>query len=553
MVKKKSFSGTEIDPVKIEHTRDGNNRVVIPINDVLPEQKAISFPEKDNATDVRGFDFAPWYGKGIDEITYVLQRQIERLLETGDGDRSIATIVGYCRGGLNSFLDYLALLSKSHGIQIGVNDIDRSVIDGLLLHLNDGVAARSSQKKRYDSVKAVLKLLSARGVLTLQTSGDDATFPKSPFGRYSKSGKGQRPLSVPHRKAFTAAVKTAVMPLFREDSELTGELLAFALLIVALHAGRNTTPLLTMGTDCLRPHPKPGLQFLVVYKRRGHRTSKVPVRKSRTMEETPTIYPTVVRLINRVIELTAPLRSEVRDHLKGRLWIYRRQDRGSQEVTALTPSMLTYAISKLIKRYDLRDDDGKPLRMNVSRLRKTFINRIYDILEGDAIATAAAADNTPQVTGTHYLRPSDHAARNWRFMGLALTEELLTATLGATEKTPLGRCTDNKSGQFAPKKGNAVCMNFLDCVRCRNYVITADDLYRLFSFYFRLYSERAKMGQLKWEKDFRHIIRIIDRDIITVGLREKIFKKADVDVARERARIDPHPFWKNTNIFEETE
>jgi len=136
-------------------------------------------------------------------------------------------------------------------------------------------------------------------------------------------------------------------------------------------------------------------------------------------------------------------------------------------------------------------------------------------------------------------------------MGLALTSELLTATLGATEKTPAGRCTDNKNGQFAPKKEDAVCMNFLDCLRCRNYVVTADDLYRLFSFYFRLYAERNRIGKSKWEKNFRHIIRIIDRDVIEAGLRRKVFKKKEVDIAREHARVDPHPFWKNTSIFED--
>jgi hypothetical protein len=92
-------------------------------------------------------------------------------------------------------------------------------------------------------------------------------------------------------------------------------------------------------------------------------------------------------------------------------------------------------------------------------------------------------------------------------------------------------------------------MNFLDCLRCRNYVVTADDLYRLFSFYFRLYAERRRMSIRKWEKSYRHIIRIIDRDVIAAGLQRKVFKRNEVDEARTRAEVDPHPFWKNTTIF----
>jgi len=549
MAKRKSFPNVDRQLSQIEYTRDSTNRIVIPIATAPPSVTNVAFPEAENATDVRGFDFGPWYGKGIDEIVYLCQRQVERFLETHDGDRSIATIVGYCRGGLNAFLDYLSLQSSAYKQPITIADVDRSVIDGFLSFLNDGEAATSSQKKRYDSVKAVLLALAKRGMFTVQTSGDHATFPRNPFGRYSRSGKGERPLSLVERKAFTAAVKTAVMPLLQEDAELTGELLTFALLVVALHTGRNTTPLLTLTTNCLRAHPKKGHRFLVLYKRRGHRTAKVPVRKPKMDEATPSVYPTVARLIERIVELTAPLRSNVREHLSDRLWIYRSQSTNAGRVTALNSSSIASATRKLVEKYNLVDNDGAPLRINVSRLRKTFINRINDILDGDVRATAEAAGNTPHVTGTHYLQPGDDAAKNWRFMGLALTEELLSATLGATEKTPTGRCTDNKHGQFAPKKNDAVCMSFLDCVRCRNYVVTADDLYRLFSFYFRIYAERSRMSIRKWNRSYRHIIRIIDRDVVAAGVQRKIFKSREIDEARQRARTNPHPFWKNTSIF----
>ena len=549
MVTRKSFPDVEKTLSSIEFARDAKKRTAIPLIAAPPAKTKIDFPEAGNATDVRGFDFGPYYGKGIDEIAYLCQRQVERFLETHDGDRSIATIVGYCRGGLNAFLDYLVLQSSAYRRHIRAADIDRALIDGFLAFLNDGEAAISSQKKRYNSVKAVLLALAKRGAFLLTASGDQATFPRNPFGRGSLAGKGERPLSLAERKAFTAAVKTAVMPLLQDGADLTGELLAFALLVVALHTGRNTTPLLTLTTDCLRAHPKKGHRFLVVYKRRGHRTAKVPVRKPNTMEAAPSVYPTVVRLIERVIELTAPFRSTARAHLSDRLWIYRSQTINAGQVTALNASSIAFAAKKLVLQYKLVDNDGAPLRINVSRLRKTFINRINDILDGDIKGTAEAAGNSPRVTGTHYLRPGTDAARNWRFMGLTLTTELLTATLGATEKTPAGRCTDSKHGQFAPKMDNAVCMNFLDCVRCRNYVVTADDLYRLFSFYFRIYAERSRMSIPKWNKSYRHIIRIIDRDVVAAGLERKVFKAKEIEEASQRARVDPHPFWKNTSIF----
>ncbi|MDM0007491.1 hypothetical protein QTI51_22875 [Variovorax sp. J22G73] len=207
------------------------------------------------------------------------------------------------------------------------------------------------------------------------------------------------------------------------------------------------------------------------------------------------------------------------------------------------------AIRKLVERFDLKDSDGKPLLVNVSRLRKTFINRVYEILDGDLIGTAAAAGNTVHVTGVSYLRPGESAASNWRFLGLALTQELLTNTLGATERTPTGRCSDVHAGDFAPKNKTEVCMSFLNCVRCRNFVVTADDLYRLFSFYWRILSERARMDARRWQKQLAHIARLIERDIVESGVQRGIFKQALVDRERERARQDPHPFWRGEEVI----
>jgi len=81
-------------------------------------------------------------------------------------------------------------------------------------------------------------------------------------------------------------------------------------------------------------------------------------------------------------------------------------------------------------------------------------------------------------------------------------------------------------------------------------VVTGDDLYRLFSFYWRVYAERPRMDIRKWDQHYRHLIRLIDRDVIEAGMKKNIFKQADVDAARERARIDPHPYWSAQGLPE---
>lgn len=86
-------------------------------------------------------------------------------------------------------------------------------------------------------------------------------------------------------------------------------------------------------------------------------------------------------------------------------------------------------------------------------------------------------------------------------------------------------------------------MNFMNCLRCKDYAVTTEDLYKLFSFYFRVLSERSRMDKGRWAREYAHIPRLIDSYIVAEGLRRGVFKTAAVDAARQRARTNPHPFW----------
>lgn len=224
-----------------------------------------------------------------------------------------------------------------------------------------------------------------------------------------------------------------------------------------------------------------------------------------------------------------------------RYYLRSKGSSASGQVMALNSKRLAEGITQLVKAYALRDADGRSLRMNVSRLRKTFVNRVHEILDGDLVATAVAAGNQPQNTDRHYLRPGEDAESNWRFMGQCLVQELLTGSIGATERTPVGRCTDNKAGEYAPKHSGQICQSFLNCLRCRHYVVTGDDLWRLFSFYWRVLRERASIDRRRWERHLSHIPRLIDRDVIEGGIARKVFTQAQVDAARERARAHRTP------------
>ncbi|AZC52820.1 hypothetical protein [Pseudomonas chlororaphis] len=547
MGKRKVFTKTDLNVPQVKHRLDTAGNVVVLPEAIPPTNTTVKFGR--NTSTSRGFDFARWYNASIDPITYACQRQIERFIAGQEGFVAVSTVVGYCRNGLRSFLDYCVLRAAAFGRNLALTDVNRDLIDGYLSHLAWLGVATTHQKTIYTQTKPILLALTRRGLFPLVASGDAATFPRNPFPNSNRKGKGETALTKRERQAFTVALRKAIRPIWTDDIPVTSDLIVFALLVVALHTGRNATPLIEMGRDCLRPHPKDNTVFLVLWKRRSYNTSKVALRSEsdteRLLESTPSVRTNVESLIHRVIALTEPLDSEAPDDLKGRVWLYRSRSRTSVgQVTALSGQLVDKAIRRLVAEYGLNDSDGKPLRINISRLRKTFANRIFELTDGDLATTAAALGNTPLVADQNYLAPDEEARRNWQFMGEVLVQELLSLTIGSTYKdTPLGRCADPVGGQYAPKREGATCMNFMNCLRCKHYAVTADDLYKLFSFYFRVLAERSRMDKRRWAREYAHIPRLIDNYIVAEGLRRGSFKTAAVEAARERARSQPHPFW----------
>ncbi|HGA2316278.1 MULTISPECIES: hypothetical protein [Pseudomonas] len=545
MTKRKIFHKTNLSIPEVKHIRADSNVRILP-DAVPPACTKVNFGR--NATNYRSFDFARWYGASIDSITYACHRQIERFLEGQDKEYSIATVTSYCSGGLRYFLDYCLLRAKAFERELTLNDITRDLVDGYLAHIAGLGLASTHQRLRYSLVKPVLAALGRRKLFNLIPQGDFATFPRNPFPNNSRKYKSETALSNLERKAFSEALRRAVKPIWDNDVVVTAEILALALLAIALHTGRNTTPLLEMNFDALQPHPKDDKFFLVLWKRRGHKYSRVLLNNKEIeseLDSTPTVSASVERLIRRVMDLTKDLNADAPDELKGRVWLFRsRGSSNSGKITVLTMGMLSQATHSFVSSSNLLGSDGNPLRINISRLRKTFANRIFEMTSGNIAVTAAALGNTLQVADRNYLAPSAEARQRWRFMGEILVEELLNNRIGATHKaTPVGLCSDPINGQYAPRREGATCMNFINCFRCEHYAVTSEDLFKLFSFYYRVLGERSRMAKRRWEREFAHIPRLIDSYIVAEGLRRGAFKAKDVESARQQARTNPHPFW----------
>jgi|TARA_Y100001001_G_C7826155_1_gene245272 acyl-coenzyme A synthetase/AMP-(fatty) acid ligase len=56
---------------------------------------------------------------------------------------------------------------------------------------------------------------------------------------------------------------------------------------------------------------------------------------------------------------------------------------------------------------------------------------------------------------------------------------------------------------------------------------------------------RQKMGASAWKRVYGHIIRIIDQEIAPQ------FDGELVSIQRQRAEVDPHPFWRDPERLED--
>ncbi|WP_219726099.1 hypothetical protein [Vibrio diazotrophicus] len=151
-------------------------------------------------------------------------------------------------------------------------------------------------------------------------------------------------------------------------------------------------------------------------------------------------------------------------------------------------------------------------------------------------------------TGTldHYLQAPEQSKRNLGLMGEIRVKELTCAELSV----PVGHCKDPKNGDRAPKDGT-FCNDFLGCFRCKSFVITGDDLYKLFSFYWAVIRNRDEFGRKDWKRHLKNVIRIVDEEVVPVFV--KLSQLQRIAAEKERARTNPHPYWQNLDMLKVTQ
>lgn len=500
----------------------------------------IVLPE--NPSNTRIIDLTDWLGKGIDAWVWACTGQLRAF--SSSQEVTAATVVGYWHGGIRTFFKYI----QSDGAAFEPQALEPRHILHFVGWLKDQPWAYGVQKVHYQRAKSVLSALVRRGLVPAR----EDLFPANPFPGSNNWAKGASPLSLTERTRLAMALRDDIIAIHKGQFDgLDSAAMVVYLLAVAIRTGANTAPLLEASRDCLRAHPFiPNMMLVELFKRRGNATKLVNLRYSKKGESSLAVPMDGVAMLKKALELSEPLVLEAKPEHSDRVWLYRSEGGlTSGKVAVLKENTLPNGITALVQRHDLKGDDGKPLQLNLSRLRKTLEHRLWALSGGDLIATAALMGHAPKVADTHYLACTHQMRENATFVGEALADvyrsgEAVKKVIPILPgKSPTGRCKDPYHGDKAPKNGEP-CDDFFSCFACKSYAVVGspEDLYRLFSFYWFLEREMNQAWTQDWREEFRNTMNLIDR--FTVD-------KFDADLvaeAKQRAKVEPLKFWASYTL-----
>ena len=490
-----------------------------------------------NPSNYRQLDHSQYLGLGVDawaiQSIYVI-----RALLLG-GNFSVATLIGYSANGLRFFLKFLSG-GPVESPPAAPNGLTKRHLERYISWLKLKYPNGSTAKNYYTSFKSLVIVLADYGFV--ETDPNDL-LPPNPFPNNAQNTKDADPLTMGEMQRLLGALKSDLIAIHKGTFLGNGaEAMAVMLLITAARSGINTTPLLEMTRDALKPHPfVPNLRLITTIKRRGKGAQSKTIRQTNLLDEYSAIPLDGVAVLNKALEISKPLVALASEEIRSYVWLYRSGQRGGENnIVTLTSGALYVSTKNICERHALQDDRGNRLNVTLSRLRKTMESRLWKLSGGDIFEVSSVMGHTPAVADNHYLKINDEIkTEGANFVGEAFPDKLRGASI---TPTPPGGCKDSLYGVRAPKDGVNHCSEFIHCLGCPSYAIvgTLEDLYRLFSYQQFLYAEVEYFLTDEWEawrKRQLDYIRLINEFTM------QKFDPALVARARAKAEKSPHLFW----------
>lgn len=286
------------------------------------------------------------------------------------------------------------------------------------------------------------------------------------------------------------------------------------LTFLSLETGLELECCKALTIDCLQ-NPGPGTIQIAYVKRRARGAEHKHIRVRDGGIGTPG------GLIRKLIEATAFTRQFVPSE---NLWLYyytgRKQLRAGLEHQQ-------ELVARWIRGHNLVDDDGEPLRLVLSRLRKTHKALWYLKTEGHMARFAVG--HTPEIAARHYadipsLRPLHEATvaeafsevvaaagpivlvpaeeDSWRQCGVPPKgRKDRDSVLRGEQDVWLAACSGFDRSPFG-EPGTPCPQPFWGCLECRNAVITVRKLPAIIAFQQFIEEQRASLSASDWAMKF---------------------------------------------------
>lgn len=544
----------------------------------------------------RVVDLSSWLGRGIDAWIWASAAVLRTLLLSGTCQTATVSSHG------KRLLHFFRFLTEDRPVPRAVSPSCftprhlQEFASWLQMHEQVHHWSRHSARNVFASIRAVLKELFAQGDLA-----DDPSFVlnRVKMPRSIENNGRQASMSDAEQERLAAAIKTDLTDLHHGRLKLRlVDAQALRLLLIAQRQGLNPTPLLELRRDAMAPGLLPGTVRLRTIKHRSKRIRSSTARaaapsdsNSTAVEHDITFPLSEGAVLQQAITATEALVADAPIHQKDRVWLYRSGGSGRSKkdsITCLTLNSLHFAIRELVERHDLRGDDGSPLKINLSRMRKSYFERAFRLSDGDLSKVANLMGNTPQVAGLSYATMSSHrkaeaaSFMNTEFTALMRRGDSMAATKVGSDgsralkinaparmtitddgqspapaQTAMARCTDTLHGGYAPGDGSNHCDRYVMCLFCPNCAVagTVEDLWRLFSFQAFAQDELDHLDAVLGPgcsddevlEDLRQRYRLVIPYIDDFAQRQ--FPSGLVAQAHAKAADALHPYWAHlTNV-----
>jgi hypothetical protein len=323
------------------------------------------------------------------------------------------------------------------------------------------------------------------------------------------------------------------------------------LVLLTLDTGLEPECLKALTVDCLT-NPHAGTVELRYLKRRARGAEHKSMRVRDGGGGTPG------GLIRRLIDVTATARRYLTDDC---LWAY--HNAGGLRTGVAHP---TERIAAWVAQHAIVDDDGKPLHLLLSRLRKTHKALWYTKTEGHMARFAVG--HSREVAARHYadlpsLRPLHEAAIADAFreavaaaMPTVLPPTAEQALRAAPEQAAplmqpdtvgplldgeqdvwLAACAGFHSSPFA-EPGSPCAQPFWGCLDCPNAVITARKLPAILAFLAFVEEQRRSLPASDWAAKFGRVHARITAQVLP-AFSDAVIADARRQMASERLYLPP--------------